>query len=237
MRIIDRSIIFSPPKNTSKPGIKLFLLPFFVAVIIFSFGFTFLEDSEPAFNKKALFDACLINLKAQINNENDIELKQPDIKQNSIKQIELFNSIFPDPDSTVKKDSTTLQDTINLKDTIAVKLTRSDSIKLIAKQDSLKRVDSLSRDSTARIQHFTYVRKDNYTTEFRQKRISSLLLKPSVTTLTRIVELDSTGTKVIIKESIGGQITRPILEIPLEEYIDLRLEAISRKLWDDKGYE
>ncbi|MDQ7815693.1 MAG: cell surface protein SprA [Melioribacteraceae bacterium] len=240
MRIIDRSTIFSAPKNTSKPGIKLFLLPFFVAVIIFSFGFTIYEN--PGFNREALFNACLINLMTQFNNENRIELKQTVIPQNSFKQTEYFNSVFTNPDSTVKKDSIAIQDsiakdTITVHDTIAVKLTRSDSIKLIAKQDSLRRVDSLSQDSTARIKHFTYVRKDNYTTEFRPKRISSLLLKPSVATLTRIVQLDSSGTKVIIKESIGGQITRPILEIPLEEYIKLRMEAISRKLWEEKGYE
>lgn len=231
------------PKNTSKPGTKLFLLPFFVAVILFSFGFTIYENSEPGFNKEALFDACLVNLKSQLNYENRIELKQPENKQRLVKHPEFFTSIFADPDSTVKKDSTSLKDslsksdTINLKDSIVVKLTRSDSIKFIARQDSLRRIDSLSQDSTARLRHFTYVRKDNYTTEFNPKRISSLLLKPSVATLTRVVQLDSSGSKVIIKESIGGQVTRPILEIPIEEYIELRMEAISRKLWEEKGYE
>lgn len=230
------------PKNTSKPGTKLFLLPFFVAVIIFSFGFTLNENSEPGFNKEALFDACLINLKSQMNYENRIELKHPYNRKRVINHSEFFTSIFADPDSTVKKDSTSLKDslskndTINLKDSIVVKLTRSDSIKLIARQDSLRRVDSLSQDSTARIQHFKSSQADYSVVPFRHKKNSSLFLQPSMTSLTRTIELDSSGTIVIIKEKIAGQETKTYLEIPLQEYINLRLQSISRDIWEQLGY-
>lgn len=234
MRIIYRSIIYSAPKNTSKPGIKLVLLPFFVAAILFLFGFTYHGDSSV--NRNALHNSVIQYLLAgnQSGNSTDfIELPKPKSPNSNF-----LTSFFNSPDSTVSPDSTIKPDTNVVKqDTTHLKLSKSDSIKFKAKQDSLRRIDSLSQDSTARVNQFKYVGKDEYTTSFREKRTAPLLLRPSVGTITRVVELDSSGTKVIIKEAIGGKVFRPILEIPLEEYIQLRLDAITKKIWEEKGYE
>jgi len=227
MRINNRSIIFSVPKNTSNLGIKFILFPFFVAAILILFGFTFHRDSSA--NRSSFYDSVLIYLMEGNNTANS----QPLIKvpQNSAPQSNFLESFFNSPDTTIRKDSTSKPDTI------LSKLSLSDSIKFKTKQDSLRRIDSLSQDSTARLQQFKYVPIDNYTTLFREKRVSPLLLRPSLGTITRVVELDSAGKKVIIKEAIGGKVIRPILEIPLEEYIQLRLDAVTKKLWEDKGYE
>ncbi|MBI5807690.1 MAG: cell surface protein SprA [Ignavibacteriales bacterium] len=49
--------------------------------------------------------------------------------------------------------------------------------------------------------------------------------------------MDSTGKKVVIEEKIAGQNVRPKLEIPLDEYIKLRLDAIQREGWESLGYQ
>ncbi|MEG8989581.1 cell surface protein SprA [Ignavibacteria bacterium 4148-Me] len=116
-------------------------------------------------------------------------------------------------------------------------MSRSDSIKFKAKQDSIKRIDSLAADSTARLKYFRAFREDYYVVPFRPKRQSPFFVYPSTATLNRIVQLDSTGTKVIIKEKIGGQEAKIFLEMPLEEYIKLRLEAITRDNWEQLGYQ
>lgn len=227
MRIIYRSIIFSAPKNTSKPGIKLVLFPFFVVAVIFFFGFTY--HGNPNVSRNSFYNSVLQYLLT--GNQNGSTQPFVDIPQPSSPGPDFLKSFFNSPDSTVRSDSSIVPDTTLLK------ISKSDSIKFKARDDSLRRIDSLSQDSTARLQHFRYSGKDDYTVSFRERRFSPLLLRPSAATLTRLVELDSTGTKVIIKESIGGQVVKPILEIPIEEYIQLRLDAITRKLWEDKGYE
>lgn len=222
MRIIKRSTIFSVPENTSKLGIKLFLLPFFVAAVIFSFGFTHQRNERN--DKQSLFDSSLSLLMERNQLEQQFELPFYKVPASPPDNSPVSGRYFSIPDTTVKKDS------VRTPDSLVVKLSKSDSIKLLARQDSLRIVDSLSQDSTARLQQFRYVRPDQYTTRFRERKESSLLLRPSQGTITRIAQLDPTGTKVIIKEEIGGNVLRPILELPLEEYIELRLEAINRKL-------
>ncbi len=229
MRIIKRSTIFSVPENTSKLGIKLFLLPFFVAAVIFSFGFTHQGNTREG--KQFFFDASLSLLMEMNQYEQQLELPFNKNSEYLPDQSPLSGYYFSNPDTTIKKDS------VLTPDSLVVKLSKSDSIKLLARQDSLRIVDSLMQDSTARLQQFRYVRPDQYTTRFRERKESSLLLRPSQGTILRTAQLDPTGTKVIIKEEIGGNTLRPILELPLEEYIELRLEAINRKLWEDKGYE
>ncbi len=215
------------PKNTSKPGIKFVLFPFFVIAIIIFFGFTHPESSS--LSRNSFYNSVILYLQNGIQN-NFYQPLVESSKHTSIKP-DFLKSFLTSPDSTVKKDTTIAPDNTLLK------LSKSDSVKFKARADSLKRIDSLSQDSTARIKQFKYVDKDEYLVSFREKRFSPLLLRPSSATLTRFVELDSTGTKVIIKESIGGKVVKPILEIPLKEYIELRLDAITKKLWEEKGYE
>ncbi|MCF8241597.1 MAG: cell surface protein SprA [Melioribacteraceae bacterium] len=142
-----------------------------------------------------------------------------------IKSAELF---LPGilPDSTTLNDSSSLQDSTYL-DSLAF----ADS--LLA--DTMK-VDSMALDSTARIKHYKHSRNDLIYTPFNRYKSPSLYLNPSDSRMKRTVELDSTGQYVIIKEVIAGVEPRPYLKIPLEEYIDLRMEAVNQGLWEEIGY-
>ncbi|MFA7420385.1 MAG: cell surface protein SprA, partial [Melioribacteraceae bacterium] len=160
------------------------------------------------------------------------------------------------PDSIIKKDTTkqvkadsvkqskTLEELLfeaesqnkNIKDTTKVVFTSKDSLRIKTKADSLRRVELASKDSTARLKYDRFERKDDPLTSFREYRRSQLFLRPTGS-INRNVRMDSTGTKVIIEETIAGQNIKPKLEIPLEEYIQLRLDAIKREAWEQKGYE
>ncbi len=146
-----------------------------------------------------------------------------------------------EPDSTKKK--TALSDSATIKliepDTtkIKVKLSRADSIKAKFKLDSLHRVDSLSKDSTARVAHFKYVRTDKSFLSFRDKKRSSFYVYPSQGAIQRNITLDSAKSKVTIKELVAGKEIRPSIQLPLDEYIKLRLESIKRDQWEFLGYD
>lgn len=150
---------------------------------------------------------------------------------------ELFNQYLSFINSKLLMPDSTATKPVIGKDTLQLKLSKADSIKYKAKQDSIRRIDSLSADSTARLKYFRAAREDYYVVPFRPKRQSPFFVYPSSATLIRTVELDSTGTKVIIKEKIGGQEAKIFLEMPLEEYIKLRLDAITRDNWEQLGYQ
>lgn len=154
------------------------------------------------------------------NNKNEIIQKTPNLK------LEYYTAIPDSLDGKKKPD-----------DTIKVKLSKADSLKLKAKQDSLARIEASAKDSTARLQNFKYSRQDFPYIPFRSQKTSSFFAKPSDGYIQRIVRMDSTGTKVIIEEKIAGQSIRPKLEIPIDEYIKLRLDAIQRDGWENLGYQ
>lgn len=122
------------------------------------------------------------------------------------------------------------------KDTTKNSFSRRDSLRIKAKADSLRRVELASKDSTARLKYYRFEQKEEPVTSFRDLRRSQLFLRPTGS-INRNVRLDSTGTKVIIEETIAGQKVKPKLEMPLDEYIELRLDAIKRDVWEIKGYE
>lgn len=189
-------------------------------------GFT--NNTKSQANNLILFDACFAYVNLETSPINKPEKPPEDLFN---QYISLYHSLLTKPDSTDKKEGALLN-----KDTTKVLLSKSDSLKFKAKQDSIRRIDSLSADSTARIKYFHAFREDYYVVPFRPKRPSPFFIQPSSATLNRIVQLDSTGTKVIIKEIIGGQEAKIYLEMPLEEYIKLRLEAITRDNWEQLGY-
>jgi hypothetical protein len=171
----------------------------------------------------------------------------PEIKQDSIKRTD---SVLSKPDSLLdlktkeaqgsklnfeRPDSTKREIGLG-KDSVKVVLSRKDSLLFKAKQDSIKRIDSLSQDSTARVKYFHSSRDDYYVVPFREKKASSFYAKPSDGVRTRLVEIDSTGKKVLIKELINGKEDRILLEIPIEDYIQYRLGAISRDNWEKLAY-
>ncbi|KAF0153502.1 MAG: gliding motility-related protein [Ignavibacteria bacterium] len=143
-------------------------------------------------------------------------------KADTVKQKTLEELLF-DAEAKLKKDTT---NSFSLKDSLRIK----------AKADSLRRVELASKDSTARLKHFRFEQNEEPVTSFRDIRRSQLFLRPTGS-INRTVSLDSTGTIVIIEETIAGQKVKPKLEIPLDEYIELRLAAIKRDIWELKGYE
>ena len=162
-------------------------------------------------------------------------------KQDSLKRIENLpkdstkipiNKLIPTvSDSTVKLIKPVK------KDSLKTNLFSEDSLRIKTKQDSLKRIAILSKDSTARIKYFHFYRDDYPNILFREKKRSSFFVYPSEGVLSTTVKLDSTGKKVTIKESISGEPIRESLELPIDEFIKLKLEAIKRDVWEQKGYE
>lgn len=201
-------------------GLKLFFVPFFILYIAISLGFSSQNTSQS--NDLLLFDNCFELLSVIKNDLPDGRFSSNELSSTSDKDL-----IKPEPSKKV----------IDLFEVIAdtTKKPAADSLMSRFKIDSLKRIDSLSQDSTARIKNFKYEREDKAYTEFRKSRKLSLFAYPSIGYSNRIVKLDSTGTKVTITDMILGKEARPYLEMPLEEYIDLRLEAINRDIWEQIG--
>ncbi|MBI3123416.1 MAG: cell surface protein SprA [Ignavibacteriales bacterium] len=127
-------------------------------------------------------------------------------------------------------------ETKTAKDSTQTVFSRKDSLRIKEKADSLRRVELASKDSTARLKYDRFEQKEEPLTSFRDLHRSQLFLR-ATNSINRQVSMDSTGTKVIVEETIAGQKVKPKLEIPLDEYIQLRLDAIKREAWEQKGYE
>lgn len=103
--------------------------------------------------------------------------------------------------------------------------------------DSLVAVDSSAIDSTARIKHFQYKRKDLPHVKLFEKHQNPFFLKIPDNLVQRTVSLDSTGNFVIVKETIDGKDFRVRLRLPIEQYIQLRLAYINRKNFEELAYK
>lgn len=227
---------------------KIFLISFLTFFIAVSFGFISFNQSGQ-WNQSTQFNYPYINSVFSSQSANDSYTQN-----NFIGSLPQFKIAIPDStlkDSTKIKDSTSVKDSTGNKDSIGIKdttskkdtstfiqrLSRADSIIFKAKQDSIRRIDSLSKDSTARVKYLRYTRDDFPTLSFRRKKPSSFFIMPTEYQNSRTAELDSSGTKVIIKETVAGGVVKPVLEIPLDRYIDLQMQANNRNLWEMKGYE
>lgn len=205
------------------------MLPVLIASVFVLSGFRNPDHSET--NQLILFDACFNYVLAK-----DHPVERPE-KHSTVSQsvnskgLKINNDSFAVPDSTEKLKKAPLVDSTKLK------TVRIDSLKIKAKQDSLKHIQLMSQDSTARLKYFRYHRDDNPNVLFRDRKPSSFFVTPSEYFLTKNVQLDSTGTKVTIKEMLGGQTYRVFLEMPLDEYIKLKLRAISHDVWEKNAYE
>ncbi len=137
-------------------------------------------------------------------------------------QSEIFSAVtglFP-PDSTVKDDSLNIDSLKVGKTGIA-----ADTVK----------VDSMALDSTARIKYFHYQRTDLPYLTLQRPRKSPFFAQP--TDRKRTVRIDSTGKYVVIEEKIAGQETKELLRVPIEDYIEAKLDLHRRELWEDLGYQ
>lgn len=152
----------------------------------------------------------------------------------SVSALPLYNPM-PDSNMVIKKlDSLKTKSPLTLKqpvinDTLALRAE-------LARRDSI-RLDSLQRDSTARITHFKYKRKDTPVLSLYDKKPTKLFVQPSSGVRRRTVEIDSTGKFVEIKEKVGDVTTKIILKIPIEEYVELRLKTRQEELWDALAYQ
>ncbi|MEK6569812.1 MAG: hypothetical protein AABZ61_00470, partial [Bacteroidota bacterium] len=108
-------------------------------------------------------------------------------------------------------------------------------------RDSLGRlIDTtavIPTDSTARVKHFTYQRKDQPQVSIFLPRIHPLFLRPNLQVYRREATLDSTGTMVIVRETVDGKDVKIPLVIPLRDYTRLSFAAVQRKGFEDLAYK
>lgn len=123
-------------------------------------------------------------------------------------------------------DSIRVLDSLGLPDSLA----KLDSIQA----DTVK-IDSLALDSTARIAHYKYKPIDKPYLSLYERKSTAFLASP--TAKRRIIEIDSSGQFVEIKEKLGEITTKIVLRMPLEEYISAKLKSREQQLWDDIAYK
>ncbi|MDR3668051.1 MAG: cell surface protein SprA [Ignavibacteriaceae bacterium] len=106
---------------------------------------------------------------------------------------------------------------------------------LFAKKDTIKK-DWRALDSTARIKYFKYRRYDSPVVQYKRQRESSFFLRPSDNARQRTVKIDSTGKFVEFREKYGGEETKILLRLPIDEYLDLMINTKRRESWEDLAY-
>jgi cell surface protein SprA len=93
-------------------------------------------------------------------------------------------------------------------------------------------------DSTARLRHFTYRRKDRpYASASGRTRRHPLFLDNKNRVYNRSVELDSLGTSVIIRETVNGSDVKVPVMMSLDNYIQNRSRTLQREGWERLAYE
>ena len=148
---------------------------------------------------------------------------------------------FPMPDDTAHTVSlsadSTKQDSV-VADTVAPKrksigrmVTQIDSALTdsAALQDSTEWVVYL--DSTARMQQFSYTRRDLPAAEMFPRKNYSLFLDVKSPAFKREVEIDSTGTYVTVREQVNDVDVKLPTSMTLDEYIKDRLEFEKKNTW------
>ncbi|PJA95972.1 MAG: cell surface protein SprA [Ignavibacteriales bacterium CG_4_9_14_3_um_filter_34_10] len=136
----------------------------------------------------------------------------------------LLNNIknFSFQDST-RQDTTITQ---VKSDTTAIKLSHLDS--LIQK-------DPQMQDSSARLKYFRFQRKDKPYVTVEEKKQSKFFAKAN--NYKKVVELDSSGQYVIIKELMSNNEEKIFLKLKLEDYVALKSKDVDRKIWEGIAYK
>jgi len=149
----------------------------------------------------------------------NIDLSQPVLNSNQLTgtsnyfytPLDSGDQTIQFPDSTIAVDTSTVADTIE--------------------------VDWMAVDSTNRIKYFHYDREDIPSVQIEEGKQSKFFVQPSAGFIQRTVSIDSTGKFVEIQEKIGGQETKVLLRMPLDEYINMKLAVRERKNWEKLGYK
>lgn len=97
-------------------------------------------------------------------------------------------------------------------------------IKTVA--DTTKR-DTISPDT----RYLLHISKFTPYIDLNQKYVSGFY-DPFQNKIQRSIKLDSTGTKVIITETIAGQKIKPQFVIPVEEYLKIRSKGWAKEAWE-----
>ena len=90
-------------------------------------------------------------------------------------------------------------------------------------------------DSTARLSHFAYVRRDQPQVRFFPDRSYSLFAPTHSATYKREVVMDSLGRDVVFRETVGGKDVKIPISVPLREYVALRQKAEFRRMLADEA--
>lgn len=202
-----------------------------VAVIIFSlFSFGFQSQQHTKANRGLWFDAIfnfLSGYQLSLDNKESVHISQ---NQNLInKDNSLYETNIPLDDFFFPDDSVDVKDSIELGENTDSLTLETDTVTTY--------VDPRLLDSTARVEHFKHKRRDFPNTSLYRKKPSNLYAQPSATLRKRVIEIDSTGTFVEVREKVGDVVVRVPLRIPLEDYINLKLKAREREIWDELVYK
>jgi cell surface protein SprA len=87
-------------------------------------------------------------------------------------------------------------------------------------------------DSSARVEHFRYPRRDIVSADPFPRRLSPFYLKNSSPSYTRELSIDSTGTIVTIREVAGKANVKIPITMTLDDYITKQLDYENRRRWE-----
>ncbi len=103
---------------------------------------------------------------------------------------------------------------------------------------SYQRLLAAPRDSSARLKYFTYQLKyQPQVSLFRPREFHPLFLKPPAQSSQWSAKLDSAGSNVIIRETLGNFDVRIPLKVPLDEYMRLSLADGWRRAFEDRAHQ
>ncbi|GAB1348960.1 hypothetical protein MASR1M107_11730 [Ignavibacteriales bacterium] len=202
------------------------LIFYFVTVLFASFISGFIPEAEtPVRGVYYIPDGLFKENKANpVADDKKVEKNSPSTKK-SIKPVQGF---YPD----IRLDFTP-QDTIDKKGELP-KIADSIAVKDSLKKDTVK-IDSLAIDSIARLKHFKVSREDVPYTSFDAEKKTSFFALPS--NYKRVVEIDSAGGFVNIREYIGNTPYRYTLRVPFDQYLQMAIDNKTNLLWQDLGYK
>ncbi len=198
---------------------------FIVTSIVASLGFTSRKIHSEHLSNSNDMDNYIFADGNNINFANDLTSASFFLSDStdSLENLLLIDSLLSDSDSATSY--TILSDSLS-----------SDSSSIYTQLgDSVAVVDSMAIDSTARLKHFHYIQPDYYNASATERFKSNFLIYPSVSKSQKVVELDSTGQFVLVKEIIAGKESRVMLKMPLSEYIDKMIDEVNKRGLTDLG--
>ena len=92
-------------------------------------------------------------------------------------------------------------------------------------------------DSTARIEQFKYLRIDVPQVQIFPGRVHPLFAANRAASYKRDVTLDSSGTSILFRESVGGRDVKIPVRVSIREYADRRMRYEFRKMLADEAHK